>query len=236
MTTWFEAAPLPRVGARDLTVTVLAGLLVLGWDLSGLDLTVSAMFGTEQGFALRDAWWTRTLLHEGGRALAMVVLVLMLVDAIRPMRHRPPAGPGRATRGAWIGATLACLLLVPAVKRVSSTSCPWDLSLFGGVARYVSHWQLGGVDGGGGHCFPSGHAVAAFAFFSLHFLWREQQPRLARRLLIGVLVAGTVFGTGQLVRGAHFVSHTLWSAWLCWTLCVIWAAVLRQREAASIAR
>ncbi|MGY0194913.1 phosphatase PAP2 family protein [Leptothrix sp. BB-4] len=229
----------PGTGKRDALVTAVAAALLLAWDLGGLDLPVAALFGTASGFPLRDAWWTSRLLHEGGRALAMVVLLLMVVDAIRPTLHPAPAGPSRARRWQWIGATLACLVLIPAIKRVSPTSCPWDLSVFGGVARHISHWRFGMPDGGGGHCFPSGHAVAAFAFFTLHFLWRDQHPALARRFLWAVLLAGALFGFGQLVRGAHFPSHTLWSAWLSWTVCVIWATVLRrlaQRDAASIAR
>lgn len=221
------------VGRRDLFVTVGAFMGLLAWDASGLDLVVTGLFGDAGGFPLRDAWWTSRLLHDGGRLLALLVLLAMLADAIRPSLHRPPAGPSRAARWTWTGATLACLLLIPAIKHVSLTSCPWDLSLFGGLAQRVSHWRLGVADGGGGHCFPSGNAVAAFGFFSLHFLWRDQQPALARALLLGVLVAGVVFGFGQLVRGAHFVSHTLWSAWLCWTICAVLAAVLRWRAASA---
>ena len=36
------------------------------------------------------------------------------------------------------------------------------------------------ADGGGGRCFPSGHAVAAFAFFGLFFFWRDFNPARAR--------------------------------------------------------
>ena len=75
---------------------------------------------------------------------------------------------------------LLCVLVVPALKRLSSTSCPWDLALFGGVARHLSHWRWGVADGGAGHCFPSGHAVAAFAFISGWFALRSHDPRAAR--------------------------------------------------------
>jgi membrane-associated PAP2 superfamily phosphatase len=27
-----------------------------------------------------------------------------------------------------------------------------------------------------------------------------------------------VLGVTQLLRGAHFPSHSLWTAWVCWTL------------------
>ena len=31
------------------------------------------------------------------------------------------------------------------------------------------------------------------------------------------LVAGLVLGLAHQVPGAHFMSHTLWTGWLCWT-------------------
>ena len=47
-------------------------------------------------------------------------------------------------RAAQMLPTLAlCVLAVPALKQISTTSCPWDLAEFGGVARYASHWALG---------------------------------------------------------------------------------------------
>jgi membrane-associated PAP2 superfamily phosphatase len=126
----------------------------------------------------------------------------------------------------------AVLLLVPTIKQMTATSCPWDLAEFGGVAAYVPHWRLGVYDGEPGHCFPSGHVVAAFAFLPLYFDWRSQRPRLARLSLALVCAAGALYGWAQLARGAHYVSHTLWSAWLCWMVCML-AARWQTRRAAA---
>jgi len=141
----------------------------------------------------------------------------MVLATLRAPRQGA-AAPSRAERWHWIAVMLACVVAVPALKRFSATSCPWDLAEFGGVAAYVSHWRFGLPDGGPGHCFPSGHAVAAFAFFGLHFMWREHDPHQARTWLALVVAAGLVFGAAQLLRGAHYPSHTLWTAWLCWAI------------------
>lgn len=205
----------------DLTVTLTLLVGLLAWDAAGWDLVVAGFFGTAEGFALRNDFIFSRVLHDGGRAMAWVLMLTLVLTAAReharsaPARHRP----GHADRWRWLGVMLLCLLVVPAIKRLSNTSCPWDQSVFGGVAHYVSHWQWGLVDGGPGHCFPSGHAVAAFGFFGMHFLWRDHDPRRARRWLVAVGLTGLVFGLAQLARGAHYPSHTLWSAWLCWTLC-----------------
>ena len=167
---------------------------LLGWDASGLDLALIHAVGTPSGFAWRDTWWASRLLHDGGRLLGGLTLVALVVNIWRPWWD----GPSRRERVIWVLITLARLLLVPALKRISATSCPWDLQAFGGVARYVSHWQFGMKDGGPGHCFPSGHAVAAFAFISGWFALRPHAPRAARWWLAGVLGLGLLFGRAQM--------------------------------------
>ncbi|WP_298235650.1 phosphatase PAP2 family protein [uncultured Azohydromonas sp.] len=207
-----------------MRVALLALALLAAWEATGWDRTVARWLGDAAGFPMRDAWLTSTLLHNGGRRLAWAALALSAWDAIRPWQ----AGPSRKERLYWLGVTVAGSMLVPGIKRLSDTSCPWDLAEFGGHTAYVPHWAYWGRDGGPGHCFPSGHAVAAFAFLSLYFLWRPYRPVLARWLLFGVVGLGLMFGWVQLARGAHFPSHTFWSAWLCWALCT--AAAARQQH------
>ena len=206
---------------HDAAVALIALVLIAAWEASGLDLVVAAWAGGAEGFPAREAWWARSLLYDGGRLLAWSGLAVFAWLALRPAH----GGPTRRQRLSWLGVSIACALLVPALKRVSRTSCPWDLDPFGGHWPWVPHWLPGLADGGPGHCFPSGHAVGAFAFFGLYFLWRPHRPAAARAVLAGVLLAGVVFGWTQLIRGAHFPSHTLWSAWLCWTVCCVAAAV-----------
>ena len=218
---------------RDLLLTLLALALLACWEWSGLDLSISRLYGDASGFAWREAWLTAGLGHQGGRTLAWLIFIGLIIDAIRPWIARPDRSalpsPARSERRFWLLMTLACLIAIPSLKQVSQTSCPWDLQEFGGSAPYVPHWLLGVKDGGGGHCFPSGHAIAAFAFFSQFFLWRQDRPAIARLWLAGVLVFGTLFGWAQLARGAHYVSHTMWSAWICWAICVA-AAAWRARR------
>ena len=79
-------------------------------------------------------------------------------------------------------------------QNLSATSCPWDLAQFGGVARHVSHWALGVLDGGSGRCFPAGHASAGFAFLGGYFALRHKAPTAARWWLAGAFAGGFVLG------------------------------------------
>lgn len=198
---------------RDAALITLMLAALLAWDFSGWDLFVSSAFGSPTGFALRDAWWSSRLLHDGGRVLAWGAMAALLLNVWRPW----VGGLTRAQRVRWLLISLVCIVIVSSLKRFSATSCPWDLEAFGGVARYVPHWAAG-RDGGPGHCFPSGHAVAAFGFIGGWFVLRGHHRRAARLWLAGVLIAAAAFGLAQLVRGAHYLSHTLWSGWLCWTM------------------
>ena len=215
--------PTPRsrslLSSSTLRWTAGSLLFLLAWDASGLDLVLAHWFGTAQGFALRDHWLFTTVLHEGARRLSWLLVVGLSLAVWWPVGVLRKLD--RWQRLQLVVSILLGLALVVAIKRISSTSCPWDLAEFGGLARYVSHWRFGLVDGGGAHCFPAGHASAGFAFVGGYFVLRDRAPRAARIWLATALTAGLVLGVSQQMRGAHFMSHTLWTAWLCWT--VAWA-------------
>ncbi|MEY4754719.1 MAG: hypothetical protein RJA44_2394 [Pseudomonadota bacterium] len=198
-----------------LRITVLLVLLLLGWDAGGLDLPLARWFGDQRGFAWRDHWLLTSVMHEGGRSLSWL-LVLALGAGVRwpwgPLRRLP-----RAVRLQLALTPLLAALMISMLKGVNATSCPWDLAEFGGPATYLPHW-LGFLrgDGGGGHCFPAGHASSGFAFIGGYVVCRQVDPRQARLWLLGGLLAGLLLGLGQQLRGAHFMSHTLWSGMLCW--------------------
>ena len=201
----------PRPAATGLLG--VAALMLLAWDASGADLAVLRQFGDVHGFAWRDAFVTRVLLHEGGRWLSGISLASWAVWASLPV-----AGPPRRRRWGWLAVTVAALVLIPLLKQASRTSCPWEWSEFGGTARWVSHWLPGVSDGGSGHCFPSGHAAAAFAFLPGWFMLRPTHARAAGWWLAACVLGGLLFGGAQVVRGAHPPSHVMWTAWVCGAL------------------
>lgn len=198
-----------RPPVTELRVLAVALIALLAWEVAGLDLFVTRLYGDAGGFALRDSWLARSVLHDTARWISAACVAATACHALRP----PGTGPSRAQKAYWSMVVVLTLALIPLLKRLTATSCPWDLAEFGGIAAYVPHWRLGVGDGGPGHCFPAGHPVSAFAFLGLYYLWRASHPRAARILLILVLCAGGLLGWAQVARGAHFASHALWSAW-----------------------
>lgn len=208
---------------RDAAWIALSLLALLAWDASGLDMIVERWFGDAQGFPLKSHWFVAQVLHEGGRWVSAAAIVAVLVNVFRPWpfaRNMPAS-----VRRWWLAVTVICLLLIPTLKQLSATSCPWDLAEFGRSALHVSHWAFGVNDGGPGRCFPSGHASAAFSLFGGWFALRGTSPRAARFWLAGVWFFGALFSVAQSVRGAHFPSHSMWTAWVCFTTtALLWHA------------
>ncbi|WP_395058480.1 phosphatase PAP2 family protein [Polaromonas sp.] len=201
-------------------LTAALALLLLAWDLSGLDLALAHWFGGVGGFALRDNPFLTTVLHDGAKRLAWLLALGLCVAVWWPVGRLRRLAIHRRLQLA--STTLLAVLVVSALKSFSTASCPSSLVDFGGVAQYIPHWQhLLSPDGGSGGCFPAGHASSGFAFVGGYFAWRGTAPVMARRWLAASLLAGLVLGVAQQIRGAHFTSHTLWTAFICW--CVAWA-------------
>lgn len=210
--------------------------LTLAWDAGGFDLPAMTWLGGPQGFAWRDHWWLSQVLHSGAKQLAVLIYLGVLAMTLWPLGIWRQLSRSQRWEIA-MGITLS-LVVVTTVKRISLTSCPWELQTFGGVARYVSHWSWGVADGGGGSCFPGGHASSAFAFVALTLPWltstQIERQRLGRSLTVLILFSGLVLGLVQTVRGAHYPSHTAWTALFCaataWANHVVFAKWRIRRE------
>ena len=202
---------------RDsLLGAVLLGLcVVLAWDATGLDVPLAAHMGGLAHFPLQHAYGMEQLLHKDVQWLGWAVfagLLLLVFWPIGPWRKL-----ARAQRWQIVATALLSLGVVTLLKQSSHTSCPWNLKDFGGAVPHVSHWAWGVLDRGAGKCFPAGHAATAFAYFGVFFAMRRRVPGVARWALVLTLVAGIGLGLVQQWRGAHYMSHTLWTAWICWT-------------------
>jgi membrane-associated PAP2 superfamily phosphatase len=192
-------------------------LLTLAWDASGSDLSAMTWLGGPDGFAWREHWWLSNVMHSGVKQLAVLLYLGVLAMALWPLGIWQQLTRSQRLEIA-MGITLS-LVVVTAIKRISLTSCPWELQAFGGAASYVSHWSWGEADGGGGACFPGGHASSAFAFIALSLPWltskQTEHQRLGGTMTAMILLSGLVLGLSQTLRGAHYPSHTAWTALVC---------------------
>ena len=112
-------------------------------------------------------------------------------------------------------------ILVSLLKAASTHSCPWDLVEFGGHAQWFPLFGPPSAMPGSGRCWPGGHASGGFALIAGYFVLREKHPRWARWALVTGLALGTIMSGVQMARGAHFLSHNLWTLWIVWATCIL---------------
>jgi membrane-associated PAP2 superfamily phosphatase len=117
----------------------------------------------------------------------------------------------------------ASLAFVPLVvnvgKATSNVHCPYELSLYDGKHPYVHTFQPfknGERPEGRGRGFPAGHSTAGFSLMMLGFTLRGRWQRLLGFAFGATL--GWILGGYQMLRGAHFLSHTIVSAELAWII------------------
>lgn len=215
----------PHTMARKLWVIwIFALLITCVWDIGEWDLATLRHLRDANGFLLQQHPSLELWLHSRVRAVGWGAYFGAWFWAIFP--HASLVS-GRKDRLALMGMVTLNLLVINLMKYFSTTSCPWSLAEWGGVAQYVSHWQWGITDGGPGRCFPSGHAATAWAFSPLVIAawWPLLQTRHVKAavLMSLVLCIGALLASGtQALRGAHYPSHAAWTAVICWGLSLVY--------------
>jgi membrane-associated PAP2 superfamily phosphatase len=63
-------------------------------------------------------------------------------------------------------------------------------------------------------CLPAAHPLTGYGWLGVGFVLYPTARNRARQAWCLAFAAGTACGFVQVARGAHFLSHVLWSAWL----------------------
>lgn len=214
---------------------IVSALLILGiGQYTDADLYLAdLMYDRASGaFPWQHAWLTERFNHEllktALQLLAVAVIVVAIWDGVRPQRHWRPA------RRTGVRVLAGSALLVPGVisllKRFSDSHCPWDLQRYGGNEPYIRLLDIMPAGIAPGHCMPAGHASSALWLLALTVFWLPDQPRRAALVGAVMLVFGFAVGWAQQMRGAHFLTHTLWSVWLAALIVNILYTLLRARN------
>jgi len=201
------------------------GLGLLLWQIypaTGIDQIIQSWYydPATHTFPLRNEPWLTIGMHS---ALKMLVIAFgVAVFGAWTVSFLEPALQPERRRLGWIWISMAITsVVISTLKGASIHHCPWDLLEYGGYAPHLALFEAlpAGIEPG--HCFPGGHASAGFVLLAFYFAWRDDRPVAARVALIGGLALGAVMGWSQTMRGAHFLSHTLWSAWVVWLLLLL---------------
>lgn len=122
---------------------------------------------------------------------------------------------------------------VAILKHYNQHGCPWDLEMYGGDLPFFELFSNppSGVEAG--RCFPAGHPSGGFSLSAFYFAFMHNKPRFANGMLWIAISTGLFMGLVQIMRGAHFLSHVLWSGWVVWMSLLILYCIWSPTEALS---
>ncbi len=198
------------------------------FEHTDLDLQLaSPFFNPVLGdFPLRQHWFFAPVFYYGVKFAVLAGALLAGAGCLYGLSGRLPWLPQRNAALALLG-----LILIPAAVALlrlnTNRHCPWDIAEFGGFAPYLGLLAQTPGDIVRGMCFPAAHAATGFMWLACGLALHAHSPRLARRVILGALMLGLFMGLTRQAQGGHFLSHTLWSAWLAWAISLALAATLR---------
>lgn len=220
---------LTHVMAPALVLAVGTGLLMFGGGDMWLAKQVYALQGG--AWTLRHDLVTEGLIHRGGRllsGLAWLGLLLFLLGSWLTGR----GVRWRRTAGYLVLSVLCSVVLVTGLKRTLVMDCAWSVAGLGGTRSHLTLLDQRPAAYPPDHCFPAAHASVGYAWLALYFAGFGFGSRRTRWIGLAIgLGAGLVFGIGQQFRGAHFASHDLWSAMICWATALLCRPLLRGAAA-----
>ena len=234
---------LSSAATRRIALGLAACALLIYWlgTWTDVDLRLAdAMFDRLHGvFPWRDAWLADTFNHRILKTvltvMASFVIAAAIADAAWP-RERLDHVQRLRLRIVALSAVLVPLV-TSLLKSRSIAHCPWDLARYGGAEPYVRIFEALPLGASAGHCLPAGHASSALWLVSVLVLWLPGAPRKAMLAAVFSLAAGFAVGWMQQLRGAHFLTHTLWSMWIASAIVfalVLYAQRARRRNAETI--
>lgn len=211
---------------------LLAGATLIAIEIFALDRRLSGYFFdlASRQFPLREHWFLERVVHIGFK-YAVVALALGVLLAWGASYS---AGALAPYRRALLFVFLSMLLASSAVsvlKSVSGKHCPYELQEYGGAVPFTGLLAPSPAGVKPGKCWPGGHASSGFCLFGFYFaaMWMGR-CQLARTALAAALLLGFGVGMGRIMQGAHFLSHNVWSALVCWTVALsLYEAMLRRR-------
>jgi membrane-associated PAP2 superfamily phosphatase len=222
-----------RFGLNHAILPGIAFLVLAAlFAFTDLDLMIARAWAYDAasgGFPAREAWWANELIHSWGKYSVWAVGLGSIGLWLASYRSTCWREYRRAALFVFLGIG-AGTLCVAILKGLTNVDCPWDLIGFGGTRPYVHLFADRPDNLPHAACFPGAHSSSGFALMALYFAARERHRRAAWCALVLAILVGAVFSFGQEARGAHFLSHDLWSASIVWFVeLALYAGVFRAR-------
>lgn len=239
----------PKFWLLHLVLPILLAFFMLFlYPITGLDTLFIQPFydANSLSFPLKQDWFLENIMHTSLKYLVVVIalgLLIFWIFGLKILSVKSKASNRNYLRmyhQQFLWVFVAMLITTTAIsilKHMSNHACPWSLLIYGGNQPLLTLFEALPIGATAGHCFPGGHASGGFALMAFYFGFKDTSANIANiklanlGLLIGLLL-GFAMGWAQMMRGAHFMSHNLWTAWIVWMLLLaqylIWKPAIKD--------
>ncbi len=211
---------------------ILFIVVVTSLELSSFEFEISKHFynSTLHQWPDKKNWLLEDVIHKGGRVFSKIMGVIVLLSLLFSLSKKTFLYNYRKPLLFLFIASITGPIIIAILKSNTHIYCPWDLELFGKDKPYIRLFDY--VPNGlkVGHCFPAGHAGGGYTFISLYFFLMVVKPQYKTLGLYTGLLLGLIYGIAQQMRGAHFITHDIFSLAICWFASLIWFLVIFRKN------
>jgi len=213
---------------------ILLGVIFAFFEITDADLWVQDQiyhFASHSWFVNARAEVPRMIFYNGPKFIIWGFGIYMLILSFVPARWRNQLRLSHLQRwDLWIlvGTLAIAPLSVASLKATSNVHTPSEIRRYSGYAPYVKvceAYPVGDCPAKRGRGFPAGHASGGFGLLALAGLARTNRGRW-----IGISIGlgmGSWMGSYQMLKGAHYLSHTIITAMICW---IVFLLLRRMRQ------
>jgi membrane-associated PAP2 superfamily phosphatase len=227
--------PLPASWIRRADCTLWPAIIMLAATIALFEFTPFDLMLQDRFFDFSSGHWRvgatnpvwRAVFYNGPKGVIISIGLALAVLGFGPGRWLMRLKMGRRDVVVAFLALASGPALIGLGKNVTNVFCPSEIRRYGGDVPYValcSSYPVNDRPAKRGHCFPAGHASGGFALFGLAWLRRTRRGWWGG-LALG-LVAGWTMGLYQMLKGAHYLSHTLVTMLMAWILVLTWRRVI----------
>jgi membrane-associated PAP2 superfamily phosphatase len=204
------------------------------FEFTSLDLWIQDFFynfNTKSWLIDEKSPIPKFFFYNGPKYLLILFAVTSITLCCLPVKLYNQFAPKNLKRINLLIAILTLTIapsLVAWSKATTNIFCPYEITRYDGFAPYVrvlDSYPENDKPKKRGRGFPAGHASGGFALVSLAGL---SATGFGRRLGIFIgLSFGSAMGIYQMLKGAHYLSHTLVTAIFCWIVFLIWRKIFK---------
>jgi membrane-associated PAP2 superfamily phosphatase len=204
-----------------LTALCIVATIAL-FEMTQIDLRVQDRFyDPVRGWRIdKKAPLPRLIFYQGPKWIMVLIVAGLVACMLAPASYavHMPLSPIQA------GFLMTCIVVAPItawfIKKMTGVLYPCYIDRYGGKQPYRTLLESiprvpGRVRGRG---FPAAHCSGAFALMALYFVMPE--PTRWIGLAFG-LAAGWIVGLYQMLKGVHYLSHTIVTMFLVWFIILI---------------